>query len=120
MTKLFLIILAVVILVILFSRRGRGELRSKLDMGRPFDFAQGKEKIMGICEVVTESVVKKNARKERVVNLLRESGPLSNAELRAELGVSERSIVRYLDELESEGRTEQVGNTGQKVTYRAL
>jgi len=107
MTKLFLLMIGAVILIILFSRR------------RPFDFAQGKEKIMGICEVTMESVVKKNERKERIVDLLRERGLLSNTELRAELGVSERSVVRYLDELEREGRAEQVGKTGQAVTYRA-
>ena len=42
MTKLFLIIIAVVILVILLSRRGRYELRSRLDTGG--------DAFIGICE----------------------------------------------------------------------
>ncbi|MBI4159766.1 HTH domain-containing protein [Candidatus Wolfebacteria bacterium] len=49
---------------------------------------------------------------------MREREELSNAEVRMALGVSSRTAVRYLDELEAEGKIEQVGKVGHAVTYR--
>jgi biotin operon repressor len=105
MTKLFLLILAVVIVVVLFSRR------------RPFDFAQGKEKIMGICATALDRTARKGGNKEKVLLLLAERGPLGNAEVAENLGVSARTIVNYMDELEREGRVVQAGSTGKAVLY---
>ena len=34
------------------------------------------------------------------------------------LGFSERSVVRYMEELEKAGKVEQVGETGRNVIYR--
>jgi len=43
---------------------------------------------------------------------------LSNEQLRELVGVSARSIVEYMDELEAEGKGVQLGTTGTAVTYR--
>ena len=85
-----------------------------------------KEEFVGICKSATETASQKEARKQKVLALFTEKSPstssghreLSNAEIRKALGVSSRSVVRYLDELEKEGKVEQVGVVGHAVTYR--
>ena len=79
---------------------------------------RAREEVAGICEVALGQTTKKNANKEGAVVLLREKGELSNSEIREALGVSRRSVARYLDELEAEGKVEQVGNIGRSVVYR--
>src|SRR4030042_1998277 len=77
-----------------------------------------KEEFVGICKSVVETASQKEARKERAFALLRERGELSNVEIRAELGVASRTAVKYMDELEKEGKVEQIGSVGQGVVYR--
>lgn len=99
MTQIILIILGIAIVVILFSRKTR-------------------EQVYGICATALDQTVRKNANKEKILTLLAERREASNSDIREALGVSERSAVRYMDELEREGKVEQVGNTGRGVTYR--
>jgi len=103
MGQILLFIIAAVIIgvgfVLLVSRRAR-------------------EEVAGICEVALGQTAKKNANKDKITALLRERGKLSNSEIREALGVSRRSATRYLDELEAEGKVEQVGNIGRSVVYR--
>lgn len=99
MTQIILIILGLAIVVILLSRKVRKTAR-------------------GICATALDQTVRKGANKEKIIALLAQKGEASNAELREALGVSERSAVRYMDELEKEGKVRQVGNTGRSVTYR--
>lgn len=84
-------------------------------------FRKTREPIIGICEVAMESDAKKKERLREILELLQgsETGEISNAEIRQELGMSERSVVRYMDELEREGKVEQIGATGRSVIYRA-
>lgn len=77
-----------------------------------------REAAVGICSSALDQTVRKNANKEKIVGLLGERKELSNADIREGLGISERSVVRYMNELEREGKAEQVGNTGRGVTYR--
>ena len=77
-----------------------------------------KEEFVGICASAVETASQKEARKESALALLRERGELGNSEIRAMLGVASRTAVRYLDELEREGKVEQVGRVGHAVTYR--
>lgn len=56
-------------------------------------------------------------QKQKIMGLLQER-ELSNTDIRGVLGVSSRTAVRYLDELEKEGKVEQVGKIGHAVTYR--
>ena len=99
MTQVILIILGIVIVVILLTRKTR-------------------ESVVGICATALDQTVRKNANKEKALEFIREKGEASNEEVREHLGVSRRSAVRYLDALEKEGRVEQVGNSGRGVTYR--
>jgi DNA-binding IclR family transcriptional regulator len=69
-------------------------------------------------QVAVERTERKNQNKAKVLELLQQKGELSNEELCQALGVSRSSVVRYMDELESENRIEQVGDAGRGVTYR--
>jgi len=109
MVQTILIILGAVILVLLSSSKGR-------------------ETAVGICAAALDQTVRKNANKEKTLTFIKEKSAsaqgsgetmgVSNEEIRKHLGVSRRSTVRYLDELEKEGNVEQVGDIGRGVTYR--
>ena len=55
---------------------------------------------------------------DRIISMFETDNELSNAEIRNELGLSSRTIVRYMDELEAQGKVIQTGRTGSAVTYR--
>ncbi|MBI2577592.1 MAG: HTH domain-containing protein [Candidatus Wildermuthbacteria bacterium] len=74
--------------------------------------------LVGICKSAVETASQKEARKQKALAMFKERTELSNTEIRNELGVSSRTAVRYLDELEKEGKVEQVGKVGHAVTYR--
>jgi len=77
-----------------------------------------KEEFVGICKSAVETASQKESRKQKTLVLFKEGKELSNAEIRQVLSVSSRTAVRYLDELEAEGKVEQVGKVGHVVTYR--
>ncbi|MBI2674702.1 MAG: winged helix-turn-helix domain-containing protein [Candidatus Yanofskybacteria bacterium] len=79
-----------------------------------------REKVVGICEVAFSRSAKKNANKEKILELLKEKDEMSNSEIREALGVSRNTVGRYLDELERESKVEQVGVVGQNVRYRLI
>lgn len=79
---------------------------------------QTREPMVGMCATALDQTVRKNANKAKVLELL-SSDELSNTDIRTALGVSRNTVVRYMDELEAEGRVEQVGDTGRGVRYRA-
>lgn len=107
---------------------------------------QAQDKVVGICAAAIGQDARKQDNKERILALLNPLSPLApatpsvrtdtpplaggdgerqegmrglaNADIREALQISERSVVRYMDELEKEGRVEQVGNTGRGVIYR--
>lgn len=97
-TQTILTIFGVVIILLLLTRSGR-------------------ESVGGICAVVTGQAARKAAHKEKALVLL-QKGDASNEEIREALGVSDRTAVRYMDELEKEGKVEQAGVTGRGVMYR--
>ncbi len=76
------------------------------------------EEFTGICKVAVGIDVKKQENIEKILNLLKQRGDLSNFDIREALGFRDRSVVRYMDLLEREGKVEQVGTTGRGVTYR--
>jgi DNA-binding MarR family transcriptional regulator len=66
----------------------------------------------------TDQSERKNRNKQSILILLEQHGSLSNAEIREHLDVSPRTVVNYMDELEQDGKVEQVGYIGQGVVYR--
>lgn len=75
-----------------------------------------KEEFVGICASAVETASKKEERKQKIIAMFKDKPELSNFEIREALGVTSRSVVRYMNELEN--RIEQVGNTGRNVIYR--
>jgi Fic family protein len=82
-------------------------------------FRKTREPVVGICAAALDQTVRKNANKAKILELLQTS-ELTNSDIRDALGVSRNTAVRYMDELEAEGRVEQVGTTGRSVLYRAI
>jgi len=76
------------------------------------------EEFVGICKSAVETASQKETRKQKALAMIQEQTEISNSEIRKALGVSSRTAVRYLDELEAEGKVEQVGKIGHAVTYR--
>lgn len=98
MPQTIIIILAIVIILLLLRRTREG--------------------IVGICAKALDTTVHKNENKNKILTLLASLHEASNSDIRQVLGVSERSVVRYMDELEREGRVIQVGKTGRGTIYR--
>jgi len=111
MGQISLFIIALVIIIVVFalavSRKEAGKHGTSTG-----------EEFVGICRSAVETASQKEERKQKALAMLQEKGDLSNSEIRKALGVSSRTAVRYLDELEREGKLEQVGKIGHAVTYR--
>lgn len=76
------------------------------------------EKLAGIYSVLQERISQKQSRKLKIIELLQKKKELSNSEIKKIIGVSRRSVINYLDELEEEGKVEQIGDVGRSVVYR--
>ena len=111
MGQILLLIIAVVVIAVVFvlvvSRREAA--RHGTSAGEEF---------VGICKSAVETASQKETRKQKALAMFADKLELSNFEIRKALGVSSRTAVRYMDELEKEGRVEQVGKIGHTVTYR--
>jgi len=110
---MLLFIMALVILVVLFVLAV-----SKREAGR--SGTNTKEEFIGICASAVESASVKEDRKGQILTILSDKGEVRNSDIREVLKVSSRTVVRYLDELEREGKVEQVGRAGHAVAYRLL
>ena len=104
-----ILIAVVVVLVVLFWSARREARRHGTSMAEEF---------VGICKSAVETASQKETRKQKALAMFADKLELSNFEIRKALGVSSRTAVRYMDELEKEGRVEQVGKIGHTVTYR--
>jgi predicted HTH transcriptional regulator len=56
-------------------------------------------------------------RKVLIVEYLKHSGRITNDEAQDLLSISDTTATEYLDELEAEGKVQQVGKTGRGVHY---
>jgi len=60
----------------------------------------------------------KEQGKAKILEMFNSKESITNDDVEQALGTSDRSATRYLDELEKEGKVEQIGRTGRSVTYR--
>ena len=72
----------------------------------------------GIAGYLLRKSRKKQEAKEEIIGYIQQHKKITNREARDILKVSERTVVRYMDELEKEDLIEQVGDIGQGVFYR--
>jgi predicted HTH transcriptional regulator len=82
---------------------------------------------LGVCRVrrskvglIEQQAEEKGDNKEKVLEYFNTHQRATNDEIERLLGVSDATIVRYMDELEKEGRIRQVGDTGSGVYYKKV
>jgi predicted HTH transcriptional regulator len=73
----------------------------------------------GLAKVNKERHVAFKKRVMTAYELFKEKDIISNGDLENELGVSDATATRYLEELEQMGKIEQIGKTGRGVKYRS-
>jgi len=66
----------------------------------------------------TQSLTK-NKRKRQILTLFIDQEEITNNDVESLLKVSDATATRYLDELEKEGRIQQIGTKGRSVYYVA-
>lgn len=81
-------------------------------------FVMRRHAVIGIASHVQNQQSEKQERKEKILALIREKGSGTNNNIETVLGVSDASATNYLQELEREGKIEQVGERGRFVSYR--
>ncbi len=74
-------------------------------------------KLHGVAEHVEKQQSEKQARKARILELLREKGNITNDDIEQPLGISHSTAANYLHELVQEGKIERVGERGRFVSY---
>ena len=60
----------------------------------------------------------KEENKQKVLEYLQTNDKMTNNDVERMLGVSDATATRYMDDLEKEGKVEQVGTTGNAVHYK--
>ena len=61
----------------------------------------------------------KEKAKIKILELLRERGEIANDDVENLLGISDATATNYLQELQDEGKIDQIGKEGRFVRYRA-
>jgi hypothetical protein len=77
-----------------------------------------KEGNQGFGAVNEKRKQEKQASKDKIMELAGRQKEISNDDAEKLLGVSDASATNYLQELEQEGKLEQVGQEGRFVRYR--
>lgn len=77
-----------------------------------------REKIIGTNAFLIQQAARKKANMEHILKMFEKKGEVSNSNIRDALKIDDRTVVRYMDELEKAGKVQQVGKTGQNVVYR--
>ena len=92
-------------------------VQARLDAGR-YQTSTAAE-LTGICTMALDRTTHRQQNLNRIRKLLDQQETLANREIREYLGVSSRTVVRYMNDLIDAGEVEQVGETGVDVVYRA-
>lgn len=74
----------------------------------------------GLEEYNKKMQEKKEKAKEEIMELFAKKDKIDHGDVVSVLNVSKNSAVRYLDELEAEGKIKQVGKTGKAVFYTKI
>jgi len=68
-------------------------------------------------ELIRRQAEKKQQHKQKILKLLEKKGKIVNDDVEKLLGVSDKTAQRYFNELQSEGKIKQIGETGKGVHY---
>ncbi len=94
---IIIFVLIIAMIVLYYRTRSQGDIRQKADE----KIQEGQEE-----------------KKERILDFLEEKNEIRNNDVEELLGVSDVTATRYLDELENEGKIEQIGKEGRSVYYK--
>ena len=75
-------------------------------------------KIDGISWVNIRRQNRKEQNKEKILGMFETKNEITNDDVENSLGASDAAATNYLEELEQDGKIEQVGKTGRGVFYR--
>lgn len=81
-------------------------------------FLKRHSKLSSLSAYTEDQQSKKQFRKEKILEIIREKGSVTNNDIETALGVSDASATNYLQELEREGLIEQIGERGRFVSYK--
>lgn len=113
---ILVIVIVALILVIGFS--GKENKENQKEIGRT---EKERDEYLalgaGLAEYNQRLQERKNRLKARILELFQTKEKIAHREVAEALDVSRTSAVRYLDELEAEGRIRQVGKIGRSVFY---
>lgn len=71
----------------------------------------------GLADYHEKMQERKEQAKQKILQMLLEREKVSNKDIASALQISSRTTIRYLDELEKQGKAKQVGKTGKSVFY---
>ena len=74
----------------------------------------------GLTEYNQRLQERKKKIKNQIFEMFEENEKITNSDIVKKLDISKTSTVRYLDELEKEGKVQQVGKAGRNVYYKKL
>ena len=99
------------------TEKERGEEQTLL---RSCELRTGKEEsvVSGIADFNRRLREIKEERKRKILGELEKQGKIKTNEVADLLEVSRATAFRYLEELEQEGKIEQIGATGRGVEYK--
>ncbi len=67
-----------------------------------------------------EQIEEKQKNLEKVLELARAKGEISNDHVEHAPGISDSTATRYLEELASQGKLQRIGQRGKYVIYRPI
>jgi len=74
-------------------------------------------KKIGLPDLIQRQAKEKKEHKQKILNMLDLQVQITNNDIEKLLGVSDKTVQRYFNELQSEGKIKQVGETGRSVFY---
>ena len=110
-----LIIGALVAIVIVFGYKIYALKRELTALTK--ELADEQQECSTVSEYNQKQIEMKKAKKAKIMELLAGQAKISNGAVAKELGVSNVSAFRYLEELEKEGKIKQNGGFGKWVYY---
>jgi len=74
----------------------------------------------GLTEYNQKLQEKKEQAEQKILELIKSKGKISNRDAVKALNFSSATIRRYFDDLEAENKVKQVGKVGQQVFYEVI
>jgi predicted HTH transcriptional regulator len=74
----------------------------------------------GLAEYNQKLQEKKKQAEDKILELVKAKGKISNREAAKTLDISSASVRRYFDDLQVQGKIKQLGKDGKNVVYKAV